>query len=467
MLEKIVIANRGEIALRILRACREMGIKTVAVHSTADRDLKPVRLADESVCIGPAAASESYLNGAAVISAAEVTDAVAIHPGYGFLAENADFAERVEESGFVFIGPRPDTIRLMGDKVSAIRAMKQAGVPCVPGSEGTLGDDPDENLRIARDIGYPIMIKATGGGGGRGMRVVHSEAALLNAIGLTQGEAQAAFGNGAVYLERFLEAPRHIEIQVLADTCGNTIHLGDRDCSIQRRHQKIIEEAPAPGVSPAERAAVGARCVEACLKIDYRGAGTFEFLYEDGQFYFIEMNTRVQVEHPVTEMVTGLDLVELQLRVALGEPLPISQEDVRRQGHAVEVRLYAENPDEGFLPESGRLLHLRWPDGTRVDSGVEEGSVVSTHYDPMLAKLIVHGPDRPRALAALAEALAETEVLGLRTNLPFLRAVAADPVVADGEVTTTWLETAYQGWSSSAAGIPTDAVTRAGGPGKA
>jgi acetyl-CoA carboxylase, biotin carboxylase subunit len=441
MLEKIVIANRGEIALRILRACREMGIKTVAVHSTADRDLKPVRLADESVCIGPAPASESYLNGAAVISAAEVTDAVAIHPGYGFLAENADFAERVEESGFVFIGPRPDTIRLMGDKVSAIRTMKQAGIPCVPGSEGTLGEDPDENLRIARDIGYPIMIKATGGGGGRGMRVVHSEAALLNAIGLTQGEAQAAFGNGAVYLERFLEAPRHIEIQVLADTCGNAIHLGDRDCSIQRRHQKIIEEAPAPGVSPAQRAAVGAHCVEACLQIDYRGAGTFEFLYEDGQFYFIEMNTRVQVEHPVTEMVTGMDIVKEQIRVASGEPLSYRQEDVVLRGHAVECRINAEDPAT-FAPSPGTisLFHPPGGPGIRLDTHIYQGYKVPPYYDSLIGKLIAHGEDRQAALMRMLNALTEIVIDGIRTNLPLHRDLMHDAGFRAGGMDIHYLE---------------------------
>jgi acetyl-CoA carboxylase biotin carboxylase subunit len=441
MLEKIVIANRGEIALRILRACREMGIKTVAVHSTADRDLKPVRLADESVCIGPAPASESYLNGAAVISAAEVTDAVAIHPGYGFLAENADFAERVEESGFVFIGPRPDTIRLMGDKVSAIRVMKQAGVPCVPGSEGTLGDDPDENLRIARDIGYPIMIKATGGGGGRGMRVVHSEAALLNAIGLTQGEAQAAFGKGAVYLERFLEAPRHIEIQVLADTCGNAIHLGDRDCSIQRRHQKIIEEAPAPGVSPAERAAVGARCVKACLEIDYRGAGTFEFLYEDGQFYFIEMNTRVQVEHPVTEMVSGVDIIKEQIRVASGEPLSYRQEDIVLRGHAVECRINAEDPAT-FAPSPGTisLFHPPGGPGIRLDTHIYQGYKVPPYYDSLIGKLIAHGEDRHAALMRMLNALTEVVIDGIRTNLPLHRDMMHDAGFRAGGMDIHYLE---------------------------
>ncbi len=441
MLEKIVIANRGEIALRVLRACREMGIKTVAIHSTADRDLKPVRLADESVCIGPAPASESYLNGAAVISAAEVTDAVAIHPGYGFLAENADFAERVEESGFVFIGPRPDTIRLMGDKVSAIRAMKKAGVPCVPGSEGTLRDDPDENLRIARDIGYPVMIKASGGGGGRGMRVVHSEAALLNAISVTQGEAQAAFGNGAVYLEKFLEAPRHIEIQVLADTCGHTIYLGERDCSIQRRHQKIIEEAPAPGVSPEQRAAIGARCIEACLEIDYRGAGTFEFLYQDGQFFFIEMNTRVQVEHPVTEMVTGVDIVKEQIRIASGEPLSYRQEDIVLRGHAIECRINAEDPGT-FAPSPGTisLFHPPGGPGIRLDTHIYQGYKVPPYYDSLIGKLVAHGETRQAALMRMLNALTEIVIDGIRTNLPLHRDMMNDAGFRAGGMDIHYLE---------------------------
>ncbi|HRZ23951.1 MAG TPA: acetyl-CoA carboxylase biotin carboxylase subunit, partial [Candidatus Contendobacter sp.] len=345
MLEKVVIANRGEIALRILRACRELGIRTVAVHSTVDRELKHVRLADETVCIGPPPAADSYLNMPAIISAAEVTDAVAIHPGYGFLSENADFAERVEQSGFIFIGPRPDTIRLMGDKVSAIRAMKEAGVPCVPGSDGPLGDDDQENLRIAHQIGYPIIIKAAGGGGGRGMRVVHSEAALLTTLDLTRSEANAAFGNPTVYMEKYLDHPRHVEIQVLADTHGHAIHLGERDCSMQRRHQKVIEEAPAPGVSTEQRRRIGQLCVEACQRIGYRGAGTFEFLYQDGEFYFIEMNTRVQVEHPVTELITGVDIVREQLRIAAGEPLGYRQDQIRIHGHALECRLNAEDPD--------------------------------------------------------------------------------------------------------------------------
>jgi acetyl-CoA carboxylase biotin carboxylase subunit len=352
MLDKVVIANRGEIALRILRACRELGIRTVAVHSTVDRDLKHVRLADETVCIGPPPAADSYLNMPAIISAAEVTDAVAIHPGYGFLSENADFAERVEQSGFIFIGPKPETIRLMGDKVSAIRAMQEAGVPCVPGSDGPLGDDADETLRMAHQIGYPIIIKAAGGGGGRGMRVVHSEAALLTTLDLTRSEAGAAFGNPTVYMEKYLEHPRHIEIQVLADTHGHAIHLGERDCSMQRRHQKVIEEAPAPGITPEQRRRIGQVCVDACQRIGYRGAGTFEFLYQDGEFYFIEMNTRVQVEHPVTELITGVDIVKAQLRIAAGLPLGYRQEQIRITGHALECRLNAEDP-ESFIPSPG------------------------------------------------------------------------------------------------------------------
>ena len=358
MLEKVVIANRGEIALRILRACRELGIRTVAVHSTVDRDLKHVRLADETVCIGPPPAAESYLNMPALISAAEVTDAVAIHPGYGFLSENADFAERVEKSGFIFIGPRPDTIRLMGDKVSAIKTMKEAGVPCVPGSDGPLGDDDQETLRLARQIGYPLIIKAAGGGGGRGMRVVHGEAALLTTVDLTRSEANAAFGNPIVYMEKYLERPRHIEIQVLADTHGNAIHLGERDCSMQRRHQKVIEEAPAPGITAQQRRRIGQICVEACQRINYRGAGTFEFLYQDDKFYFIEMNTRIQVEHPITELITGVDIVKEQLRIAAGETLRHEQKDIHINGHAIECRLNAENPDT-FAPVS--YTHLTLP----------------------------------------------------------------------------------------------------------
>ncbi|MER2583202.1 MAG: acetyl-CoA carboxylase biotin carboxylase subunit, partial [Candidatus Competibacter sp.] len=408
MLEKVVIANRGEIALRILRACRELGIRTVAAHSTVDRDLKHVRLADETVCIGPPPAAESYLNMPALISAAEVTDAVAIHPGYGFLSENADFAERVEKSGFIFIGPRPDTIRLMGDKVSAIKTMKEAGVPCVPGSDGPLGDDDQETLRLARQIGYPIIVKAAGGGGGRGMRVVHSEAALLTTIDLTRSEANAAFGNPTVYMEKYLEHPRHVEIQVLADTHGNAIHLGERDCSMQRRHQKVIEEAPAPGITVQQRRRIGQICVEACRRIGYRGAGTFEFLYQDDKFYFIEMNTRVQVEHPVTELITGVDIVKEQLLIAAGQPLSYSQKDIRITGHAVECRLNAENP-ETFVPSPGIITQYHAPGGPgiRVDSHIYNGYRVPPNYDSMIGKLIAHGETREAAIARMRNALAE------------------------------------------------------------
>ncbi|MFQ5548601.1 MAG: acetyl-CoA carboxylase biotin carboxylase subunit [Woeseia sp.] len=419
MLEKVVIANRGEIALRILRACREMGIKTVAVHSTADYNLKHVLLADETVCIGPPASVESYLNMPAIISAAEVTDAVAIHPGYGFLAENADFAERVDSSGFVFIGPPADAIRLMGDKVSAIRAMKSAGVPCVPGSDGPLGDDTDENLRMAREIGYPIIIKAAGGGGGRGMRVVHSEASLTNAIALTQSEARAAFDNDVVYMEKFLERPRHIEIQVLADDHGNAVHLGERDCSMQRRHQKVVEEAPAPGITPEQRANIGSRCVRACEEIGYRSAGTFEFLYQDDEFYFIEMNTRLQVEHPVTEMITGIDIVKEQLLIASGEKLSITQDDIKIRGHAIECRVNAEDP-RTFIPSPGLvpLWHAPGGPGIRVDSHVYSGYAVPAFYDSMIGKIIAHGNDRPTAIARMRNALTEIVIEGIKTNVP-------------------------------------------------
>jgi acetyl-CoA carboxylase biotin carboxylase subunit len=419
MLEKVVIANRGEIALRILRACREMDIKTVAVHSTADNNLKHVLLADETVCIGPPASTESYLNMPAIISAAEVTDAVAIHPGYGFLAENADFAERVESSGFVFIGPLADAIRTMGDKVSAIQAMKAAGVPCVPGSDGPLGDDSDENLRIAREIGYPIIIKASGGGGGRGMRVVHSEASLTSAITVTQAEARAAFNNDVVYMEKFLEHPRHVEVQVLADNYGNAVHLGERDCSMQRRHQKVVEEAPAPGITPEQRAHIGERCVRACQDIGYRSAGTFEFLYEDGEFYFIEMNTRLQVEHPVTEMVTGIDIVKEQFRIASGEKLDITQDDIEIRGHAIECRINAEDP-KTFMPSPGlvTLWHAPGGPGIRVESHVYSGYKVPPYYDSMIGKVIAHGNDRPTAIARMKTALTEIVIEGIRTNVP-------------------------------------------------
>ena len=441
MLDKVVIANRGEIALRILRACRELGIRTVAVHSTVDRDLKHVRLADETVCIGAAPAAESYLNIPALISAAEVTDAVAIHPGYGFLSENADFAEQVERSGFIFIGPRPDTIRLMGDKVSAIRAMKEAGVPCVPGSDGALGEDPDENLRLARDIGYPVIIKAAGGGGGRGMRVVHAEAALLNAIDLTRSEAEAAFGNGTLYMEKFLERPRHVEFQVLADGEGNAIHLGERDCSMQRRHQKVVEEAPAPGITPEQRAQMGERCAEACRRIRYRGAGTFEFLYQDGDFFFIEMNTRVQVEHPVTEMVTGVDIVKEQLRIAAGLGLSRRQEDIRFTGHAVECRINAEDP-RTFIPSPGTvtLFHPPGGPGIRWDSHIYHGYSVPPNYDSMIGKLIAHGESRESALARMRGALAEIVIDGINTNIDLHKDICSDAAFLAGGTDIHYLE---------------------------
>ena len=419
MLDKIVIANRGEIALRVLRACRELGIRTVAVHSSADRDLKHVRLADESVCIGPPDAGQSYLNIPAVLSAAEVTDAVAIHPGYGFLAENADFAERVEQSGFTFIGPSPDTIRLMGDKISAIDAMRRAGVPCVPGSEGPLDEDPDDNARLAREIGYPVIIKAAAGGGGRGMRVVNSEAALPNAILMTRAEAMTAFGDGTVYLEKYLDNPRHIEIQVLADSHDNVVHLGERDCSMQRRHQKVIEEAPALGISDRARRRLGARCAAACKAIEYRGVGTFEFLYQDGDFYFIEMNTRLQVEHPVTELVTGIDLVKMQILVAAGERLPFKQADVTFRGHAIECRINAEDPVT-FAPNPGKitLFHAPGGPGIRVDSHLYSGYAVPPNYDSLIAKLIAFGDTRESAIARMRTALDEIIVEGIRTNVP-------------------------------------------------
>ena len=418
MLDKIVIANRGEIALRILRACREMNIKTVAVHSTADATQKHVLLADESVCIGPPQSIDSYLNMPAIISAAEVTDSMAIHPGYGFLSENADFAERVENSGFIFIGPRGETIRRMGDKVSAIKAMREAGVPCVPGSDGPLGDDAEENLRIGREVGYPVIIKASGGGGGRGMRVVHAEGALLNAIALTKAEAKATFDNDVVYLEKFLQHPRHIEFQVLADQHGNVIHLGERDCSMQRRHQKVIEEAPAPGISEKQRAKMGRVCVDACKAMGYRSAGTFEFLYENDEFYFIEMNTRIQVEHPVTEMITGVDIVRAQLEIAAGEKLKYSQQDIRISGHAIECRINAEDP-KTFIPSPGpvRLWHAPGGPGIRVDSHIYSGYEVPPFYDSMIGKLIAHGADRSIAIARMRNALNEIVIEGIKSNI--------------------------------------------------
>ncbi len=441
MLEKIVIANRGEIALRILRACREMGIKTVAVHSTADRNLKHVVLADETVCIGPPQSNLSYLNMPAIISAAEVTDAVGIHPGYGFLSENADFAERVESSGFTFIGPKADAIRLMGDKVSAIKAMKAAGVPCVPGSDGPLGDDADENLRIARDIGYPIIIKASGGGGGRGMRVVHAEASLLSAITVTKAEARAAFDNDVVYMEKFLEHPRHVEFQVLADGQGNAIHLGERDCSMQRRHQKVIEEAPAPGITEEQRAKIGARCVKACLDLNYRSAGTFEFLYENGEFYFIEMNTRLQVEHPVTEMITGIDIVREQLNIAGGDKLSFKQEDIKFVGHAIECRINAEDP-KTFMPSPGTITKTHAPGGPgiRLDSHIYSGYPVPPYYDSMIAKLIAHGHNRDAAIARMRNALAEIVIEGIKTNVPLHQEIFQHAAFKQGGTDIHYLE---------------------------
>jgi acetyl-CoA carboxylase biotin carboxylase subunit len=441
MFEKILIANRGEIALRILRACRELGIKTVAVHSTADTEAKYVRLADESVCIGPPPSSQSYLNVPAIISAAEVTDAEAIHPGYGFLSENSDFAERVEQSGFVFIGPRSDTIRLMGDKVSAKDAMKAAGVPCVPGSDGALPDDPKEIVKIARAVGYPVIIKAAGGGGGRGMRVVHTEAALLNAVTTTRAEAQAAFSNPVVYMEKFLENPRHVEIQVLADQHGNAVYLGERDCSMQRRHQKVIEEAPAPGIDRKLIAKVGERCAEACRKIGYRGAGTFEFLFENNEFYFIEMNTRLQVEHPVTEFITGIDLVQAQIRVAAGEKLWFRQRDIEFRGHAIECRINAEDPFK-FTPSPGRITNWHTPGGPgiRVDSHVYNGYTVPSHYDSMIGKLIAYGDTREQAVRRMRIALSEMMVEGIKTNIPLHQTLMLDPRFNEGGTSIHYLE---------------------------
>jgi acetyl-CoA carboxylase biotin carboxylase subunit len=441
MFEKILIANRGEIALRIQRACRELGVKTVVVHSEADRDAKYVRLADESVCIGPASPRDSYLNMPAIISAAEVTDAEAIHPGYGFLAENADFAERVERSGFVFIGPRPESIRLMGDKVCAKKAMIEAGVPVVPGSEGALPDDPKELLRIAREVGYPVIIKAAGGGGGRGMRVVYTEAALLNAVIMTRSEAGAAFNNPEVYMEKYLENPRHIEIQILADGVRNSIWLGERDCSMQRRHQKVIEEAPAPGIPRRLIERIGERCVEASRKMNYRGAGTFEFLYENGEFFFIEMNTRIQVEHTITEMITGIDLVQQQILIAAGKKFTLRQRDVEIRGHAIECRINAEDPFK-FTPSPGRVTnwHIPGGPGVRFDSHVFAGYTVPPHYDSMIAKLITYGETRKQAIARMEIALSEMVVEGVQTNIALHRELMQDARFVEGGTSIHYLE---------------------------
>ena len=441
MFKKILIANRGEIALRVQRACRELGIQTVVVYSEADREAKYVRLADEAVCIGPAPSAQSYLHMPAIISAAEVTDAEAIHPGYGFLSENADFAERVEQSGFAFIGPRPDSIRLMGDKVSAKQAMIRSGVPCVPGSEGALPEDPREITRIARSIGYPVIIKAAGGGGGRGMRVVHTEAALINAVTMTRSEAAAAFGNPAVYMEKFLLQPRHIEIQVLSDTHGNALWLGERDCSMQRRHQKVLEEAPAPGIPRRLIERIGARCADACKKIGYRGAGTFEFLYENGEFYFIEMNTRVQVEHPVTELITGIDIVVEQIRIAAGEKLSVRQRGVTFNGHAIECRINAEDPYK-FTPSPGRITvwHTPGGPGVRVDSHAYANYFVPPNYDSMIGKIIVHGATREQALARMRIALSEMVVDGILTNIPLHRELMVDARFIEGGTSIHYLE---------------------------
>jgi len=441
MFKKILIANRGEIALRIQRACREMGIQAVVVYSEADREAKYVKLAEEAVCIGPAASAQSYLHMPSIISAAEVTDAEAIHPGYGFLSENADFAERVEKSGFKFIGPTPESIRIMGDKVSAKQAMIKAGVPCVPGSEGELPDDPAQVRRIAKSVGYPVIIKAAGGGGGRGMRVVHTEAALIHAVQTTKAEAGAAFGNPAVYMEKFLQNPRHIEIQVMADQFKNAVYLGERDCSMQRRHQKIIEEGPAPGIARKLIEKIGERCAAACKRIGYRGAGTFEFLYENGEFYFIEMNTRVQVEHPVTELITGVDIVKTQIMVAAGEKLPFSQRQIEVKGHAIECRINAEDPFS-FVPSPGRITmwHAPGGPGVRVDSHAYTNYFVPPNYDSMVGKIIVYGDTREQAIARMRTALSETLVEGILTNIPLHRELMVDAKFMSGGTNIHYLE---------------------------
>ncbi len=441
MFDKIVIANRGEIALRILRACRELGIKTVAVHSDADRDLKHVRLADEAVCIGPASSAESYLNIPAIISAAEVTDAEAIHPGYGFLSENADFSEKVSLSGFTFIGPKAETIRMMGDKIAAKKAMIAAGIPCVPGDGRPLTDDTNISMKMAQAIGYPVIIKAAGGGGGRGMRVVHTEAALLNAIVLTRAEAGAAFGNDTLYMEKFLEDPRHIEFQVLADSHGNAIHLGERDCSMQRRHQKVVEEAPAPGMTDEQRKQMGEQCTKACIDIGYLGAGTFEFLYERGEFFFIEMNTRVQVEHPVTEMITGFDIVKEQFRIASGERLSKTQDQITFTGHAIECRLNAEDA-KTFMPCPGTIeqFHMPGGPGIRCETHIYNGYKVPPYYDSMIGKLIAHGEDRNSAIARMRTALSEMVIDGIKTNIQLQVDIMADSAFATGGLNIHYLE---------------------------
>ncbi|MBG2921602.1 acetyl-CoA carboxylase biotin carboxylase subunit [Proteus mirabilis] len=441
MLEKILIANRGEIALRILRACKELGIKAVAVHSTADRDLKHVLLADETICIGPAASAKSYLNIPAIIAAAEISGAQAIHPGYGFLSENADFAEQVERSGFIFIGPKAETIRLMGDKVSAIEAMKKAGVPCVPGSDGPLGNDTAKNIEIAKRIGYPVIIKASGGGGGRGMRVVRSEKDLAQAISMTRAEAKAAFSNDMVYMEKYLENPRHVEIQVMADGQGNAIYLAERDCSMQRRHQKVVEEAPAPGITPEIRKNIGERSANACIEIGYRGAGTFEFLYENGEFYFIEMNTRIQVEHPVTEMITGVDLIKEQLRIASGLPLSVTQDQIHVHGHAIECRINAEDP-KTFLPSPGTITRFHSPGGfgVRWESHIYAGYTVPPHYDSMIGKLITYGETREIAISRMKNALAELIIDGIKTNIELHQFIMNDEQFQKGGTNIHYLE---------------------------